>query len=78
MQQHGDCTNLQVTGKECGSFGFGQHSDLLEGEEVMDVDVVLCGTNKLKTLYLLREWGWILHYRLQFQGWKVKKYTDKD
>lgn len=35
-------TDLQVTGEERGSFGFGHHSDLLEGQEVVDVDVVLC------------------------------------
>lgn len=38
--------NLQVTGEERGSFGFGQHSDLLEGQEVMDVDVVFCRRKK--------------------------------
>lgn len=38
----GTGTDLQVTSEERGSFGFGHHSDLLEGQEVMDVDVVLC------------------------------------
>lgn len=38
-------TDLQVTGKQRSSFGFGQHRDLLEGQEVMDVDVVLCRRN---------------------------------
>lgn len=41
--KQGSITDLQVTCKECGSFGFGHHSDLLEGQEVMDMDVVLCG-----------------------------------
>lgn len=34
-------TDLQVTCEQCGSFGFGHHSDLLEGQEIMDMDVVL-------------------------------------
>lgn len=41
--KQGSIADLQVTCKECGSFGFGHHGDLLEGQEVMDMDVVLCG-----------------------------------
>lgn len=40
--------DLQVTGEECGAFGFGQHGDLLEGQEVVDVDVVLCRRKRMK------------------------------
>lgn len=36
-------TDLQVTGEQSGSSGFRQHSDLLERQQVMDMDVVLCG-----------------------------------
>lgn len=41
-EDNGAGTDLQVTHKECGSFGFGHHGDLLEGQQVMDMDVVLC------------------------------------
>lgn len=34
--------HLQITGEERGAFGFGQPGDLLEGEKVVHVDVVLC------------------------------------
>lgn len=44
-------TDLQVTGEECGSFGFRQHSDLLESQEVMDMDVVLCKGKKKDECY---------------------------
>lgn len=37
--------HLQITGEECGSFSFRQSSDLLEGEKVVHVDVVLCRRN---------------------------------
>ena len=36
-------SDLQVTGEQGGSLGLGHHGDLLEGQEVVDVDVVLCG-----------------------------------
>ena len=36
-------SDLQVAGEQSGSLGLGHHGDLLEGQEVVDVDVVLCG-----------------------------------
>lgn len=37
-----DRTDLQVAGEQSGSSGLGQHSDLLERQQVVHMDVVLC------------------------------------
>lgn len=50
-------TDLHVTGEQRGSFGFGHHSDLLEGQQVMDVDVVLWTRELEFTIYLSGEWS---------------------
>ena len=42
---------LQVTGKQSRSPGLGHHSDLLEGQEVMDVDVVLWGGEEQRSAH---------------------------
>lgn len=44
--------HLQVTGEECGSFSFRQPSDLLEGEKVVHVDVVLCRRNAFSQRFM--------------------------
>ena len=54
LNHSGNTADLQLTGKQRGSFGFRQHCDLLEGQKVMDVDVVLCVRRTLNTFDLLR------------------------
>lgn len=44
--------HLQITGEECGSFSFRQPSDLLEGQKVVHVDVVLCRRNAFSERFL--------------------------
>ncbi len=62
-------TDLQVTGEQRGSFGFGHHSDLLEGQEVVDVDVVLCRRKQIIDYENENECCGLCQYteRLQFQ-----------
>lgn len=44
--------HLQITGEERGSFSFRQPGDLLEGEKVVHVDVVLCRRNTLSERFM--------------------------